>query len=118
VDRLLIPKGNSLYFTLYEHILFFPISVDFNQFPALANIAYHVANLTAGDCLFIPHNWIFQERSLDNTISIIYNIHHKQALSVDLNEIQKCSTSDSFDPSITLDQLDWSSTENQPQNLR
>ncbi|CAF3977457.1 unnamed protein product, partial [Rotaria sp. Silwood1] len=27
-----------------------------------------VTNLTAGDCLLIPNGWIFQERSLDNTI--------------------------------------------------
>jgi len=61
-----------------------PDRVDLNQFPALVNIDYHIANLTAGDCLFIPSGWIFQERSLDSTIAIIFNIHHKQALNVDL----------------------------------
>ncbi len=97
---------------------FFSLRVDFNQFPALENVDYHVANLTAGDCLFIPVNWIFQERSLDSTISIIYNIHHKQALDIDLNQVQTCSTSDTFDGSFTLDQVDWPSMENEPQNFK
>lgn len=77
-----------------------------------------MTNLTAGDCLLIPNEWLFQERSLDNTISIIYNIHHKHALTVDLNEIENCLKSNTLDSSFTLDQIDWASIENQPKNLR
>ncbi|CAF3760851.1 unnamed protein product, partial [Rotaria sp. Silwood1] len=92
--------------------------VDFNQYPELENIDYYVTNLTAGDCLFIPNGWIFQERSLDNTISIIYNIHHKQALNIDINDIKHCSTSNTFEFPLTLDQIDWSNIDNEPQNLK
>ncbi|CAF1036633.1 unnamed protein product [Rotaria sordida] len=92
--------------------------VDFNQYPELENIDYYVTNLTAGDCLFIPNEWIFQERSLDKTISIIYNIDHKQILNINIDEIKICSTKNIFDSSFTLDQIDWSKMENEPQNLK
>ena len=82
--------------------------MDFNEFPALENIDYHIANLTAGDCLLIPSGWIFQERSEDSSISIIYNIDHKQATSADLNAVQTCETNNKYDSSFTLDQIDWS----------
>ncbi|UJR21880.1 hypothetical protein I4U23_024953 [Adineta vaga] len=95
-----------------------PDKVDFNQFPQLANVEYHITNLTAGDCLLIPVHWIFHERSLDSTISIIHNIHHKQALNIDLNEIQTCTESNTYDASFTLDNINWANTENEPQNLK
>ena len=88
------------------------------QFPALANIDYHTANLTAGDCLFIPSGWILQERSLDTSISIIYNIDHTQAVNVDLNAVQTCSTSNNYDASFTLDHIDWSAMDEEPRNLK
>ncbi len=72
-------------------------------------------NLTAGDCLLIPSGWILQERSVDSSISIIYNIDHKQALNVDLNAVQTCDT---YDSSFTLDQIDWSHVDNEPRNLK
>jgi hypothetical protein len=118
VDQQLIQIGNFfliLFTSEYIHCL---SRVDFNQFPALANINYHIANLTAGDCLFIPSGWIFQERSLDSTIAIIYNIHHNQALNVDLNAVETCLINNKYDSSFTLDQIDWSNTENEPQSLK
>ncbi len=92
--------------------------MDFNQFPALANINYYVANLTAGDCLFVPSGWIFQERSLNSTISIIYHIHHQQALTIDLNAVETCSRSNQYDSSFTLDEIEWSTVENESPNLK
>ncbi|CAF4304061.1 unnamed protein product, partial [Rotaria sordida] len=82
------------------------------------NVDYYVTNLTAGDCLFISNGLIFQGCSLDNTTSIICNIHHKQALNIDVNEVKSCSTRNTFDSSFTLDQIDWSTMENGPQNLK
>ncbi len=76
-----------------------------NQFPALAEIDYHLANLTSGDCLFIPSGWVFQDRSLENTIAVIYHIKHQQALNVDIQELKMCPK---YDPTFTLDQIDWS----------
>ncbi len=76
-----------------------------NQFPALAGIDYHLANLTSGDCLFIPSDWVFQDRSIENTIAVIYNIKHQQALNVDVKELNMCPE---YDPTFTLDQIDWS----------
>ncbi|CAF3889597.1 unnamed protein product [Rotaria sordida] len=60
---------------------------------------------------------MFQGRSLDNTTSIICNIHHKQTLNIDVNEVKSCSTRNTFDSLFTLDQIDWSTMENGPQNL-
>ncbi len=92
--------------------------MDFDEFPALANIDYHIANLTSGDCLLIPSGWIFQERSEDSSISVIYNIDHKQALNVDFNAVKTCETSNKYDRSFTLDQIDWSHADNEPKNLK
>ncbi|CAF1333755.1 unnamed protein product [Rotaria sordida] len=61
---------------------------------------------------------MFQGRSLDNTTSIICNIHHKQTLNIDVNEVKSCSTRNTFDSLFTLDQIDWSTMENGPQNLK
>ena len=88
--------------------------VDFDLFPALVNVDYHTANLTSGDCLFIPSNWIFQERSLENTIAVIYNIRHQHALNIDINELKTCPD---YDGTFTLDQIDWSN-EHQPQSFK
>ncbi|CAF1099452.1 unnamed protein product [Rotaria sordida] len=89
-----------------------PDKIDFDQFPAFANIDYHIANLKSGDCLFIPSSWIFQERTFENTISVIYNIKHHQALNIDINQLKNCST---YDATFTLDQIDWSA---EPQTFR
>ncbi|CAF0818457.1 unnamed protein product [Adineta ricciae] len=97
---------------------FNPDKVNFNQFPMLKDVDYHVTNLTAGDCIFIPVHWIFHERSFDSTIAVVYSIHHKQALNVDLNEIQTCSNSNKYDRSFTLDQVDFSSTGNEAPSLK
>ncbi|CAF1381138.1 unnamed protein product [Adineta steineri] len=91
-----------------------PDRVDFDLFPSLANIDYHIANLTSGDCLFIPNHWYFQERSLENTITIVYNIKHQQALNIDVNELKTCPE---YDPTFTLDQIDWS-VERHPQSFK
>ena len=88
--------------------------VDLNAFPALTDIDYHLANLTAGDCLFIPNEWIFQERSTENAISVLYNIKHGQALNIDVDELKNCPD---YDPTFTLDQVDWS-VERHPQNFK
>ncbi|CAF1418715.1 unnamed protein product [Rotaria magnacalcarata] len=95
-----------------------PENVDLNQYPELENVEYHVANLTAGDCIFIPNGWIFQERSLDSTISILYNINHKQALQLNLEELKTCSESDPLDSPLTLDRIDWTAIESDPENIR
>ena len=75
---------------------------------------YHTANLTSGDCLFIPSDWVFQERSLENTISVIYNIKHRQALHIDTNELKTCPA---YDDTFTLDQIDWS-VDRHPQSFK
>lgn len=82
----------------------FSLRVDFDQFPAFANVDYHAANLKSGDCLFVPSEWVFQERSFESSISVIYNIKNQQALNIDANELNNCS---SYDETFTLDQIDW-----------
>ncbi|CAF0826043.1 unnamed protein product [Adineta ricciae] len=91
-----------------------PDRVDFDQFPALADVEYHVANLTSGDCIFIPSSWTFQERSLEHTFSVIYNVKHRRALNIDVKELTECAD---YDPTFTLDQIDWS-VERQPQSFK
>ncbi|CAF1640115.1 unnamed protein product [Rotaria magnacalcarata] len=81
-----------------------PDKVDLDQFPAFANIDYHIADLKSGDCLFIPNSWLFQERTLKDTISVIYNIKHHQALHLDADQLNTCSN---YDPTFTLDQVVW-----------
>ncbi|UJR27910.1 hypothetical protein I4U23_009171 [Adineta vaga] len=91
-----------------------PDRVDFDLFPAFNNVEYHLANLTSGDCLFIPNSWVFQERSMEHTISVIYNIKHQHALKIDANELKQCSD---YDATFTLDQIDWSA-DRQPQSFK
>lgn len=88
--------------------------VDFDRFPALAEVDYHLANLTSGDCLLIPSGWIFQERSLENGIAILYNIKHHLAATITSEELGTCAE---YDPTFTLDQIDWS-TEHAPTNFK
>ena len=92
--------------------------VDLKQYPALADIEYHVANLTAGDCLFIPSGWIFQERSPDNTMTVLFNINHQRAVHLESAEIEHCAQTAVEDPSFTVDQIDWSMLDHEPQNLK
>jgi hypothetical protein len=99
--------------TFFDQVLFIS-RVDLNQFPALADIDYHLANLTSGDCLFIPTGWVFQDRSIENTIAVIYNINHQQALNVDVNELKMCAE---YDLTFTIDQIDWS-TEHEPMSFK
>ena len=91
--------------------------VDLDQFSALVDVEYHIAKLTSADCLFIPSNWIFQERSLESTIAVIYNINHQQAVNIDASVIEKCAKNETFDAKFTLDQIDWTA-ESEPQNLK
>jgi len=114
VDHLLIQTGRFYINLIYLITSCFFFRVDFDEFPALANVDYHIANLTSGDCLFVPSNWIFQERSFENTISVVYNIKHRQALNIDVSELKTCPT---YDATFTLDQIDWSA-ERQPQSFK
>lgn len=88
--------------------------VDLNRFPALAEVEYHLANLTSGDCLLVPSGWIFQERALENSIAVIYNIKHHMASTISPKELETCAE---YDPTFTLDQIDWS-TEQAPMNFK
>ncbi len=114
VDHLLIQTGRFYINLIFLRTSCFFFRVDFDEFPALANVDYHIANLTSGDCLFVPSNWIFQERSFENTISVVYNIKHRQALNIDVSELKTCPT---YDATFTLDQIDWSA-ERQPQSFK
>lgn len=100
-------------FILFQKNLF-AFRVDFDQFPALAEVDYHLANLTSGDCLLIPSSWVFQERSLENSIAVLYNIRHHQAVTITPEELEACAE---YDPTFTLDQIDWS-IERAPTNFK
>lgn len=88
-----------------------------DQYPALANIEYHVANVSAGDCLLIPSQWAFQERSLEATITIVYSLSHQQMLMIDSDETERCLNSTQYDENFTVDQIDWTA-ERQPPSLK
>ncbi|XP_070568015.1 tRNA wybutosine-synthesizing protein 5-like [Ptychodera flava] len=44
--------------------------VDFTKYPELNNVEYHFANMTPGDCLFIPFKWFHQVNSFDGNIAV------------------------------------------------
>ena len=92
-------------------------SVDLNQYPALANIQYHIVNVSAGDCLFIPSQWAFQDRSLASTITFVYNFNHHQMVMIDANDLNNCLNKNEYDEKFTLDQIDWESPR-EPPNLK
>ena len=92
-------------------------SVDLDRFPALADVQYYTTTLASGDCLFIPSGWVFQERSLESTIGMIYNINHYQATELSVEDIKTCQTNHIYDDKFTLDQIDWI-TDREPPNLK
>jgi hypothetical protein len=92
--------------------------VDLKRFPALTNIDYHLANLTSGGCLLIPTGWTFHENSLDTTVTIIHNLHHQRAIHLDTYDINTCTSTNTYDRSFTLDQINWSALDNEPLSLK
>lgn len=91
--------------------------VDLEKFPSLIDSEFHLVNLTAGDCLFIPNEWIFQERTFHSSISIISNVEHQQIFLVEDDQIEECEKKSSFDERFSLDQIEWTN-ERDPPNLR
>ncbi|XP_071819609.1 uncharacterized protein [Apostichopus japonicus] len=51
--------------------------VDFVKFPSLAKVDFHFANLSAGDCIFLPYKWIHQVNSYDRNIAVNVWWDHK-----------------------------------------
>jgi len=45
---------NNNRYVLWQYII---DSVNFTRYPEMAAVKYHVVNLTAGDCLYIPYKW-------------------------------------------------------------
>lgn len=79
-------------------------SVDYLKYPSMANVGeYHYANLTAGDCLYIPYKWIHQVRSFDRNIAVNLWWDHAgtKALSSD-----RCKNA-TRDRSWTFRDIDW-----------
>ncbi|XP_013379798.1 uncharacterized protein LOC106151217 isoform X2 [Lingula anatina] len=44
--------------------------VDLTQYPGLADVEYHKANLTTGDCVYIPAKWYYQVNSFSRTTEV------------------------------------------------
>lgn len=72
-------------------------SVDYTKFPGMAEVEFYHVNITAGDCLYIPYQWIHQVRSYGSNLAV--NIWWKHHLSDDL-DYDRCS--DPCNPKITL----------------
>jgi lysine-specific demethylase 8 len=76
-------------------------SVDYTLYPDLAHVSYHIVNVSAGDCLYIPYKWIHQARSSDDhsiAVSIWWNHYRNKELDLD-----HCPND--FDPNLTLDKV-------------
>ena len=91
--------------------------MDLDAYPALADVQYHIVNMSAGDCLFVPYQWVFQDRSFEATITLMYNLNHHHMVMIDSNDQNKCLTQSEYDEKFTLDQIDWN-TQREPPNLK
>ncbi|XP_045197467.1 tRNA wybutosine-synthesizing protein 5-like isoform X3 [Mercenaria mercenaria] len=72
-------------------------SVDYSKFPGMAEVEFYRADITAGDCLYIPYQWIHQVRSYGSNLAV--NIWWKHHLS---QELDYSSCTDPCEPGMTL----------------
>jgi hypothetical protein len=83
--------------------------VDFDTYPTMSNVGqYYLANMTAGDCLYIPYKWIHQVRSYDRNIAVNVWWSHYQSKTFDLS---LCEGSHEFDSNRTLDRINWQASQ-------
>lgn len=75
-------------------------SVDYTKYPGLASVSYHVVDLSAGDCLYIPFKWIHQVRSFGSNIAVNIWWSHQKMKHLDASQ---CANR--FNPELTLDKV-------------
>ncbi|XP_033095598.1 jmjC domain-containing protein C-like isoform X2 [Anneissia japonica] len=44
--------------------------VDFTKYPGLSQVEFHYAEMTSGDCIFIPYKWFHQVNSYERNIAV------------------------------------------------
>lgn len=76
---------------------------DYVKFPGLAEVEFNIAQLKAGDCLFIPYLWIHQVNSYGSNLAVNVWIYHEVSMNLDLS---KCP--DKYDANLTLDTYELS----------
>jgi len=105
VDRRKYPKAVPLDRSAETFSSLDVDAVDYIKYPSMVNVGeYHFANMTAGDCLYIPYKWIHQVRSHDRNIAV--NLWWDQAGTRAL-DLDKCQRASSSDPELTLRNVDW-----------
>jgi len=105
VDRKKYPKAVPLDRSAETFSSLDVDSVDYVKYPTMANVGeYHLANMTAGDCLYIPFKWIHQVRSYNQNIAVNLWWDHVGTKALDLDKCERDSTSD-WD--LTLRSIDW-----------
>jgi len=111
VDRRKYPKAVPLDRSAETFSSLDVDAVDFIKYPTMANVGeYHFANMTAGDCLYIPYKWIHQVRSYDRNIAV--NLWWDQAGTKAL-DLDKCRRGTTTDPNLSLRNVDWDFSLNQ-----
>ncbi|CAI9728759.1 wybutosine-synthesizing 5-like isoform X1 [Octopus vulgaris] len=63
--------------------------MDYTQYPELAEIEYHLGNMTAGDCLYIPYLWIHQVRSYGSNLAVNIWWNNSKNHLIDVNKCLK-----------------------------
>jgi len=104
VDRKKHPKGVPLDKAGETFSSLDVDAVDYHKYPSMADVGeYYYANVTAGDCLYIPYKWIHQVRSHDRNIAV--NLWWDHASTKTLN-LDRCKDSLN-DKQITFRDIDW-----------
>ncbi|XP_052827307.1 uncharacterized protein LOC106880870 isoform X2 [Octopus bimaculoides] len=63
--------------------------MDYTQNPELAEIEYHLGNMTSGDCLYIPYLWIHQVRSYGSNLAVNVWWNNSKNHLIDVNKCLK-----------------------------
>lgn len=74
-------------------------SVDLRKYPKLAEVEFYHINMTAGDCLYIPHRWIHQVRSYNSNVAVNFWWNHYSSVELFRDGL---SCLDVCDPELTL----------------
>ncbi|KAL4238990.1 hypothetical protein ACF0H5_003694 [Mactra antiquata] len=78
-------------------------SVDYVKFPGMAEVEYYHVHITAGDCLYIPYDWIHQVRSYDSNIAV--NVWWKHGVVTEGFDYTSCNNP--CNTELTLDKVNF-----------
>ncbi|XP_072035560.1 tRNA wybutosine-synthesizing protein 5-like [Amphiura filiformis] len=63
-------------------------NVDYSKHPDLLNLEYHMAYLSAGDCMYLPYHWYHQVRAADRNIGVNIWWNHFSMMTMDYSSCE------------------------------